>query len=193
MFRYNLIAVLVVLSMSITAALAADKFVQDPAHTNIGFQVKHMVITTVTGNFTDYDYSFMYDGKNPENSSIKATIKTASINTNNEKRDNHLRSADFFDAEKYCKNYKGGGFRDWRMPTLDELKTIYHSSAVEKNYHVTKLIKIHASRLWSSERIGENVYFLNMETGQEERRFLFEAYNPRHITNTVLPVRSATP
>jgi polyisoprenoid-binding protein YceI len=101
MISNKLIYILVVSMMVVTAAWAGDKYVQDPAHTNIGFQVKHMVITTVTGNFTDYDYSFVYDEKNPENSSITATIKTASINTNNEKRDEHLRSADFFDAEQY--------------------------------------------------------------------------------------------
>jgi polyisoprenoid-binding protein YceI len=80
---------------------AGDKYVPDPAHTNIGFKVKYLVITTVTGNFTDFDYSFMYDEKNLGDSWIKATVKTASINTDNEKLDGHLRSADFFDAEKY--------------------------------------------------------------------------------------------
>jgi polyisoprenoid-binding protein YceI len=101
MFKSKIVSVLVMSLFILTAAFAGDKYVPDQAHTNIGFQVKHMVITTVTGNFTNYDYSFIYDEENPENSSITATIQTGSINTNNEKRDNHLRSADFFDAEKY--------------------------------------------------------------------------------------------
>jgi polyisoprenoid-binding protein YceI len=101
MFNNKIIAGVVMSLFIFTAAFAGDKYLPDPAHTNIGFQVKHMVITTVSGNFTDYDYSFVYDEKNPENSAIKASIKTASVNTNNEKRDDHLRSGDFFDAEKY--------------------------------------------------------------------------------------------
>lgn len=101
MMNYKIVIMLIVSMMVFATAFAADKYVPDPAHTNIGFQVKHMVITTVSGNFSDYTYSFMYDEKNPENSTVKATIKTASINTDNEKRDQHLRSGDFFDAEKY--------------------------------------------------------------------------------------------
>jgi len=101
MFSYKIVTVFAMLMMVFTSAFAGDKYVPDPAHTNIGFQVKHMVITTVSGNFTDYDYSFVYDEKNPENSAIKASIKVASVNTDNEKRDNHLRSGDFFDAEKH--------------------------------------------------------------------------------------------
>ena len=85
----------------IAGVRAADKYVPDMAHTNIGFTVKHMVIATVPGKFGDYTINFIFDEKDLSKSSIKATIKTASINTDNSKRDEHLRSADFFDAEKY--------------------------------------------------------------------------------------------
>ncbi|MFX0095986.1 MAG: YceI family protein, partial [Candidatus Hodarchaeota archaeon] len=55
----------------------------------------------VPGKFGDYTIDFMFDEKDLSKSSVKATIKTASINTDNKQRDEHLRSADFFDAEKY--------------------------------------------------------------------------------------------
>jgi len=84
-----------------TSIIAADNYVADKAHTNIGFTVKHMVVTTVLGKFKDYEIDFVFDEKDLSKSSVKATIKTASIFTDNEDRDNHLRSADFFDAGNY--------------------------------------------------------------------------------------------
>lgn len=83
------------------ALLAADKYVVDPSHTTIGFSVEYLVISTVPGLFKEFDVEFLYDEKDLSKSSVKATIKTASIFTDDEKRDGHLKSADFFDAEKY--------------------------------------------------------------------------------------------
>ncbi|UCF64245.1 MAG: polyisoprenoid-binding protein [bacterium] len=97
----QLIYVAMAVVFIITGIRASDKYVPDKAHTNIGFTVKHMVIATVPGKFGEYTIDFMFDENDLENSSIEATIKTASIDTDNEKRDNHLRSADFFNAEKH--------------------------------------------------------------------------------------------
>ena len=97
--RFIYTAVLVV--FIIAGVQAADKYVADKAHTNIGFTVKHMVISTVPGKFNNYTIDFIFDANDLNKSSIKVTIKTASINTDDEKRDEHLRSADFFDAAKY--------------------------------------------------------------------------------------------
>jgi polyisoprenoid-binding protein YceI len=93
------LAALTVIPMS--GAFAADKYVLDTPHTSAGFGVKHMVISTVKGGFADVAGFILYDEKDISKSSVEVTIKTASINTNNEKRDDHLRSPDFFDAEKY--------------------------------------------------------------------------------------------
>lgn len=73
----------------------------DPAHSNIGFSVRHMMITNVKGEFDSVEGSVQYDPKKPESAQVQARISVASINTREEKRDAHLRSADFFDAEKY--------------------------------------------------------------------------------------------
>jgi polyisoprenoid-binding protein YceI len=84
-----------------SSAFAADKYMIDASHTSTDFSVKHMVIANVKGGFADISGVIMYDEKDVSKSSVEVTIKTASINTNNEKRDDHLRSADFFDVEKH--------------------------------------------------------------------------------------------
>jgi polyisoprenoid-binding protein YceI len=73
----------------------------DKAHSKIGFSVSHLVITDVEGNFKEFDASVTTDGDNWENAKIEFTAEIASIDTDNEKRDEHLRSDDFFNAEKY--------------------------------------------------------------------------------------------
>lgn len=72
----------------------------DPAHTAINFSVKHF-FTPVKGSFEDYEIELDYDPKNPEKSTVEARIAVASVNTGNETRDDHLRSADWFEADKH--------------------------------------------------------------------------------------------
>jgi len=73
----------------------------DKAHSEVGFQVKHMMISTVRGKFGSFDADLQLDPSNPSASKVTARIEAASIDTNEPKRDGHLRSPDFFDAEKY--------------------------------------------------------------------------------------------
>ena len=73
----------------------------DPAHSNVEFAVKHMMITTVRGRFNEVDGTVQYDESDPTHSSLEVSIKTASIDTRTPDRDAHLRSPDFFDVEKY--------------------------------------------------------------------------------------------
>ena len=82
-------------------ALAADTYTFDLSHSSIGFAVRHLGLSKVKGNFTDFSGSIIYDPADITKSSVKVLIKVASIDTDNEKRDDHLRSADFFDAEKF--------------------------------------------------------------------------------------------
>jgi polyisoprenoid-binding protein YceI len=72
----------------------------DAAHTEINFSVNHF-FTPVTGSFEDYEVTLAYNDAHPEESSVEARINVASVNTGNQKRDEHLRSADWFEAEKY--------------------------------------------------------------------------------------------
>ena len=73
----------------------------DQAHSEIAFKVKHMMISTVTGHFEDFDATVKTDGENFKNAEFSFTAKTASINTKNKDRDNHLKSDDFFNSEKF--------------------------------------------------------------------------------------------
>jgi len=78
---------------------AAEELTLDPAHSNIQFTVSHLMVSKVTGEFSEFSTDVkIEDGKLVEAS---ATIEVDSIDTDNEKRDNHLKSADFFDAEKH--------------------------------------------------------------------------------------------
>lgn len=73
----------------------------DQAHTNVGFSVRHMMVSKVKGRFGDFDATIEIDETQPERSSVEARIGAASIDTREPQRDAHLRSADFFDAEQY--------------------------------------------------------------------------------------------
>lgn len=73
----------------------------DKTHSSIGFKIKHMMFTNVRGNFTDYQATINLVNDNLEESTLQFETQIASIDTNNADRDNHLKSADFFDAEQY--------------------------------------------------------------------------------------------
>ena len=73
----------------------------DPSHTLVEFSAKHLMITTVKGRITDVEGTIVMDEKNPSNSSVEATLKAVSIDTRTEQRDQHLRSADFLNAELF--------------------------------------------------------------------------------------------
>ena len=73
----------------------------DPAHTLVEFSAKHLMITTVRGRIAEVEGTIYTDESNPENSSVEAILKGASIDTRNEQRDQHLRSGDFLNAEEF--------------------------------------------------------------------------------------------
>jgi polyisoprenoid-binding protein YceI len=81
------------------APAAVEMLNIDQSHTNVGFSIRHF-FTPVKGEFREVKGTIAYDLENPSQSKVEVTIPSASINTNHEKRDTHLRSADFFDAEK---------------------------------------------------------------------------------------------
>ena len=83
------------------AAHSADKYMIDAVHSYVGFSVRHLVISNVKGNFSDFSGTITVDGADPGKSAVDVTIKAASIDTDNDGRDTHLKSADFFDVQKY--------------------------------------------------------------------------------------------
>lgn len=99
-----------------TASLAEmAKWKLDHDHSTVGFQVAHMVVSKTNGKFTEYSGVVEMDAEVPEFNTIEAVIQTASVTTDHQKRDDHLRSPDFFDVQKFptmtykMKSYKKTG------------------------------------------------------------------------------------
>jgi polyisoprenoid-binding protein YceI len=83
------------------SAFAQTTWTVDKNHSKIGFSVPHMAVSEVEGNFRDFDATLTTKSEDFNGAEITFTAKTASIDTDNERRDNHLKSPDFFDAEKH--------------------------------------------------------------------------------------------
>lgn len=84
-----------------TATITKTKWILDPAHSEIGFKVKHMMITNVSGTFAKFDVKVDTNGDDFTTAKIEFTADVNSLTTANTDRDNHLKSADFFDAANY--------------------------------------------------------------------------------------------
>jgi polyisoprenoid-binding protein YceI len=83
------------------AVLAPVTFTVDGAHSQVLFKVRHLGVSTVTGRFSKFTGSFQYDPQTQQGGSVNFTIDATSISTDNERRDAHLRSPDFFETEKF--------------------------------------------------------------------------------------------
>lgn len=81
--------------------MATTKWVLDPTHSELEFKVKHLMITTVTGKFTDFTATLATEDEDFSSADVTFEAQIASISTSNTDRDNHLKSGDFFDAETY--------------------------------------------------------------------------------------------
>lgn len=112
MKRISKVIYLSILSFSLANA---TPYSLDDSHTQVGFSVKHLMITNVTGEFKTYNADIDFDAKTKKFNGFKADIETKSIDTGIEKRDEHLRSEDFFLSEKFpkmtfvMKSYKSDG------------------------------------------------------------------------------------
>lgn len=95
------IIIATVLVLSSLSAYSQTTWTNDPAHSRLGFVVKHLTISEIDGRFTDFSVKVTTSKADYSDAQIEVTAKVASINTDIEARDNHLRSADFFDVEKY--------------------------------------------------------------------------------------------
>jgi polyisoprenoid-binding protein YceI len=120
--------------------LFAAAYKIDPQHTTISFKVRH-ILTPVQGYFRQFEGTFDYDPEKPETWKTEAAIQAASIDTNVEARDKHLRSADFFDVEQYpAMTFKSTGVTDV-TPTSAKLNGVLNIHGVEKP--VTLDLEIH--------------------------------------------------
>lgn len=103
--------------------MATTKWVLDPTHSEVLFKIKHLMITNVTGSFAAFDVTAETDGDDFSNAKITFSANTNSITTNNEQRDGHLKSPDFFDAEKY--------------PQIKFISTKFQSTGNDKSFELT--------------------------------------------------------
>lgn len=93
-----------------TATATTTKWGIDASHSEVLFKVKHLMISTVTGSFKEFGADVELEGDDLTNAQVSFWANAASIYTNDEKRDGHLRSADFFDSEKFPKlTFKSSG------------------------------------------------------------------------------------
>jgi polyisoprenoid-binding protein YceI len=83
------------------AAPASTTWAIDPAHSEVGFSIRHMMVSSTRGRFGDVEGTIVLDEQDLSRSSVEAKIGVASVDTREERRDGHLRSADFFDAERW--------------------------------------------------------------------------------------------
>src|SRR5438105_3750351 len=91
-----------VLAFALPALAAAEATIYkvDPDHSGVGFSIRHFV-SNVPGRFDDFEGTIRYDPQSPSASSVELSVRTTSIDTGNNDRDEHLRSPDFFDAQKF--------------------------------------------------------------------------------------------
>ena len=93
--------ILAVIMLSALAANAQTTWTNDPQHSRLGFVVKHLMISEIDGRFSDFSETDITSKSDYSDAKITLEAMVASINTDVTPRDNHLKSADFFDAEKY--------------------------------------------------------------------------------------------
>jgi len=114
-WEVSLLVGVLAVSLPVGARAEMARWDLDPDHSIIEFRVAHMVVSKTAGRFMDYSGVVEMDVDAQQFKTIEATINTASVNTNHEKRDAHLRNVDFFDVEKYptmtykLKSYKKTG------------------------------------------------------------------------------------
>lgn len=99
-------------ALGLASPLVADEYAVDAQHAGINFKISHIGLSWVQGRFDEFGGAFTIDSANPEKSSFTITINPASIDTNNQKRDDHLRSGDFLNVKQFpAMNFKSTAVR----------------------------------------------------------------------------------
>lgn len=96
-----LVAITTVITLALPIVASASSWSIDPDHSTVGFKARHLMVSNVKGNFGKYTGTVDLNEKDISKSHVQVTIDTTSINTNVQKRDDHLKSADFFDVAAF--------------------------------------------------------------------------------------------
>ena len=97
----TLLTIAATVSVAGSALAKSTTWEIDPAHSSVEFSVKHMMVTNVRGEFGGLHGTVTYDPDNPANDAVEASVSSSTVNTREEKRDLHLKSADFFDVANF--------------------------------------------------------------------------------------------
>jgi polyisoprenoid-binding protein YceI len=128
----------------------------DPVHSSVGFEVKHMMIATVRGHFREFEGT-LEATEEPENCRAWGSVKTASVDTNNPDRDEHLRSPEFFDAERYPEiTFESTACE----PVADGLHRITGNLTIKgitREVHFDATVEGAGEDPWGNERVGVSV------------------------------------
>ena len=134
--------------------MAKIKWTLDPTHSDLGFKIRHLMITNVSGFFGEFEVEVLTDGEDFKTAQVSAKIKTASVSTNNVQRDQHLRNGDFFDVEQYPEIL----FTSDRVEPIDDENFILHGHLTMKG--VTKPVTLNVEYSsttndpWGTRRAG---------------------------------------
>ena len=134
--------------------MSNTKWVIDPTHSEIGFKIKHLMITNVSGKFNDFEAEVQTEGEDFTTAQIEARIKTASINTSNLQRDEHLRNSDFFETETHPEIL----FFSTEVEKIDNDNFVVHGNLTLKG--TTKSVKLSVEYSgvtkdpWGGQRAG---------------------------------------
>jgi polyisoprenoid-binding protein YceI len=145
-----------IMSTTAITAIPTGTWTVDPSHSSVEFRVKHLGISTVRGAFRDFEGTLEI-GDDIATSKAAGKIKAASLDTGESKRDEHLRSADFFDAD----NYGDIAFESTSIEVIDEDE--FHVTGDLTMHGVTKPITLHAEVTgteedpWGNTRVGLEV------------------------------------
>lgn len=137
------------LSLIFAVSLFAGEYVVDKPHTNVSFEIKHLTISLVTGVFNDFSGTFSFDEKKGIPTKINGVIKVVSIDTGTQKRDDHLRTPDFFDAKSYPDiKFKMTGFKGGKVLGELTIKDVTREVAFDYKYGGAVVDP------WGNSRIG---------------------------------------
>lgn len=147
-------AILILAISSINSIIWAAPYKLDESHTQVGFKIKHLVISTVSGKFNKFSGTFDFDSKSGVIKDLNVEIETASIDTNEPDRDKHLKSTDFFDVEKYNKITFVSNFSVQKKNKPFQLEGALTIHGVKRNVTLDLDYKGETTDPWGNERIA---------------------------------------
>jgi polyisoprenoid-binding protein YceI len=160
--------------------MSATKWSLDTTHSELGFKIKHLMISSVSGSFSKFDVQTETTSDDFSDAKVVATIDVTSINTNNSQRDEHLRNADFFEADKHPEML----FKSTKVEKIDsDTFTLYGDLTIRE---ITKSVKLSveynglAKDPWGNVKAGFTV------TGKINRKDFGISYNAALETGGVM-------